>query len=212
VRQAGTELKRNNSGAKRVWTALGCVRRHWRQDPTRRIATERSLVSASALRLDQTRMDRSFLADGVKSYEKNVPRLDIDILRPDRTTWRRQQDDESRRRQPTEISVTSAQKLQKQLSAMQETVLVVGASSPMSITAIFGALHEKKEVLAICRTAAARNAMWKHLDDLKPAVGQQAVTGCISSATDECVMQEFVDSIAKDDLQHFQHIVMVVGR
>lgn len=83
---------------------------------------------------------------------------------------------------------------------MTETVLVVGATGHIGVSAVIGALRSKRNVLAIVRNAAAAERLFSH------AGTRDGITTVEADAVSEQGVQSVVDRVEKGELPAFQHV------
>lgn len=81
-----------------------------------------------------------------------------------------------------------------------ETVLIFGASSNVGVSAVFGALHRKLNVLAIVSDQAEADELLQHFNTTR------GITVVEADITDEDAMLDVVEKVKTGDLPAFQHV------
>ena len=83
---------------------------------------------------------------------------------------------------------------------MPETVLVVGATGHIGVSAVIGALRSKRNVLALVRNAAAAERLFHH------AGTRDGITAVEADVVSEHGVQGVVDRVKSGKLPAFQHV------
>lgn len=83
---------------------------------------------------------------------------------------------------------------------MTETVLVVGATGHIGVSAVIGALRSKRNVLAVVRNAAAAERLFHH------AGTHDGITTIEADVVSENGVQGIVDKVKNGELPAFQHV------
>ena len=86
------------------------------------------------------------------------------------------------------------------LTKMPETVLVVGATGTIGISAIIGALRTKRNVLAIVRNSTSADKMFRHVGT------REGITTVEANVISEHGVQGVVDKVKSGELPAFQHV------
>lgn len=81
-----------------------------------------------------------------------------------------------------------------------ETVLVVGASGNIGVSAIIGALRSHRNVLAVVRNRAGKDKIFQH------AGTQEEITVVEADVTSPDGVQKVVDKVRAGELPAFQHV------
>ncbi|ETS86019.1 hypothetical protein PFICI_04044 [Pestalotiopsis fici W106-1] len=88
---------------------------------------------------------------------------------------------------------------------MTETVLVIGATGHIGVSAVIGALRTKRNVLAVVRNAAAVDKLFRL------AGTRDGITTVEADITSEHGLQSVVDKVKNGELPAFQHVYSAVG-
>ena len=83
-----------------------------------------------------------------------------------------------------------------------ETVLIVGSSGNVGVSAVIGALRSGRNVLAIVRNRASADKLLKHVGD----IGKKEITIAEADVTSEDGVQKVVDQVRLRKLPAFQHV------
>ncbi len=83
---------------------------------------------------------------------------------------------------------------------MMETVLVVGASGNIGVSAIIGALRSGRSVLAVVRNKTGQEKITKNVPDVSN------VTFVEANVVDDTGVQGVVDQVRAGKLPAFQHV------
>lgn len=86
-----------------------------------------------------------------------------------------------------------------------ETVLVVGSSGNMGVSAIIAAQRSNRAVIAVVRNDASKQKVLSHIDS------PENVTFVEADVTSDDGLQDVVDRVRKGDLPAFQHVFATVG-
>lgn len=81
-----------------------------------------------------------------------------------------------------------------------ETVLVVGSTGNIGVSAVIGALRSQRAVLAIVRNQASAEKLYKHVGT------RDGITTVESDITSEHGVQRVVDQVKAGILPAFQHV------
>lgn len=81
-----------------------------------------------------------------------------------------------------------------------ETVLVVGATGNIGVSAVKAALNTKRNVLAIVRNASSAAKLFEHVGT------SQGITTVEADVTSEDGVQSVVDRVRQGELPSFQHV------
>lgn len=81
-----------------------------------------------------------------------------------------------------------------------ETVLVVGATGNIGVSAIIGALRSKYNVLAVVRNKSSAEKMFEHVGTKK------GITIVEDDITSDDGLELVVEKVRKGDLPAFQHV------
>lgn len=88
---------------------------------------------------------------------------------------------------------------------MVERVLVVGATGNIGVAAIKGALRSGREVLAIVRSQASADKLYKHVGS------SEGIKVVEASVTSDTGVKSVVDQVKAGKLPAFQHVYTCVG-
>ncbi|KAM0476532.1 hypothetical protein ACHAPX_006448 [Trichoderma viride] len=88
---------------------------------------------------------------------------------------------------------------------MTERVLVIGATGNIGVSAVKGALHSGRQVLAIVRNQASANKLYKHVGT------SEGITVVEADVTSETGVKSVVDQVKAGKLPVFQHVYTCVG-
>ncbi|KAI7211767.1 hypothetical protein KC333_g7491 [Hortaea werneckii] len=88
---------------------------------------------------------------------------------------------------------------------MSESVLVVGSTGHIGISAVIAALRSKRNVLAVVRNASAAQKLFHHVGT------SDGITTVEADAVSEHGVQSVVDRVEKGELPAFQHVYSAVG-
>ncbi|KAM0521962.1 hypothetical protein ACHAPE_002528 [Trichoderma viride] len=88
---------------------------------------------------------------------------------------------------------------------MTERELVIGATGNIGVSAVKGALHSGRQVLAIVRNQASANKLYKH------AGTSEGITVVEADVTSETGVKSVVDQVKAGKLPAFQHVYTCVG-
>lgn len=83
---------------------------------------------------------------------------------------------------------------------MSESVLVVGSTGHIGISAVIAALRSKRNVLAVVRNASAAQKLFHHVGT------SDGITTVEADAVSEHGVQSVVDRVEKGELPAFQHV------
>lgn len=86
-----------------------------------------------------------------------------------------------------------------------ETVLVVGSSGNIGVSAIIAAQRSNRAVMAVVRGGASKQKILSHIDS------SENVTFVEADVTSDDGLQDVVDRVRKGDLPPFQHVFATVG-
>lgn len=81
-----------------------------------------------------------------------------------------------------------------------ETVLVVGSTGNIGVSAVIGALHTKRDVLAVVRNQESAEKLFKHVGT------REGITIAEADITSEADMLRLVGDIKAGKLPAFQHV------
>jgi short-subunit dehydrogenase len=81
-----------------------------------------------------------------------------------------------------------------------ETVLVVGSTGNIGVSAVLGALRSKRNVLAIVRNQASAEKLFKHIGT------RDGVTTVEADIMSDTGVQGVVDKVKAGKLPAFQHV------
>ncbi|KAM0462130.1 hypothetical protein ACHAO4_001325 [Trichoderma viride] len=88
---------------------------------------------------------------------------------------------------------------------MTERVLVIGATGNIGVSAVKGALHSGRQVLAIVRNQASANKLYKHVGT------SEGITVVEADVTSDTGVKSVVDQVKAGKLPAFQHVYTCVG-
>ncbi|TKA44803.1 hypothetical protein B0A55_13564, partial [Friedmanniomyces simplex] len=86
-----------------------------------------------------------------------------------------------------------------------ETVLVVGATGNVGVSAVIGSLRSGRGVLAVVRNQASADKLFKHVGS------KEGITTVEADVTSESGVQGVVDQVKAGRLPAFQHVYSTVG-
>ncbi|KAH8645907.1 short-chain dehydrogenase/reductase-like protein SDR [Ilyonectria robusta] len=86
-----------------------------------------------------------------------------------------------------------------------ETILVVGASGNIGVSAVKAALNTGRNVLAVVRNQASTSKLFKHVGT------SQGITAVEADVTSPDGVQSVVDRVLKGELPPFHHVYSSVG-
>ncbi|KAG9522491.1 putative short-chain dehydrogenases/reductase, partial [Aureobasidium melanogenum] len=86
-----------------------------------------------------------------------------------------------------------------------ETVLVVGSTGNIGVSAVIGALHTKREVLAVVRNQESAEKLFKHVGT------REGITIAEADITSEADMLRLVEDVKTGKLPAFQHVYAAAG-
>ncbi|KAJ7143126.1 hypothetical protein C8R43DRAFT_1015658 [Mycena crocata] len=86
-----------------------------------------------------------------------------------------------------------------------QTVLVVGATGNIGVSAVIGALRSKRKVLAIVRNQDSADKLVKHVGS------SEGITFAEASVLSESGVKSVVDQVRAGKLPSFQHVFSCVG-
>jgi NAD(P)-dependent dehydrogenase (short-subunit alcohol dehydrogenase family) len=89
---------------------------------------------------------------------------------------------------------------------MAETVLIIGASGNIGVSAIVAAIRTGRNVIAVVRNQAAADKMFQH------AGTQKGITAVFADPTKEGAVAGIVERVRKGELPAFHHVFVSVGR
>jgi NAD(P)-dependent dehydrogenase (short-subunit alcohol dehydrogenase family) len=81
-----------------------------------------------------------------------------------------------------------------------ETVLIIGATGNIGVSAVKGALHSGRNVLAIVRNQASADKLVRHVGSA------EGITFAEASVTADDGVQSVVDRVRAGELPAFQHV------
>jgi NAD(P)-dependent dehydrogenase (short-subunit alcohol dehydrogenase family) len=81
-----------------------------------------------------------------------------------------------------------------------ETVLVVGSTGNIGVSAVIGALHTKRDVLAVVRNQESAEKLFKHVGT------REGITIAEADITSEADMLRLVEDVKTGKLPAFQHV------
>jgi NAD(P)-dependent dehydrogenase (short-subunit alcohol dehydrogenase family) len=86
------------------------------------------------------------------------------------------------------------------MATTNETVLIVGATGNIGVSAVIGALRAGKKVLAIVRNQSSADKLYKHVGT------QEGITTVEANILSPTGVQGVVDKIEAGQLPPFQHV------
>lgn len=86
-----------------------------------------------------------------------------------------------------------------------ETVLVVGSSGNIGVSAIIAAQRSNRAVIAVIRNGSAKEKILSHIDS------PENITFVEADVTSDSGLQSLVDRVRNGDLPAFQHVFATVG-